>query len=75
MVVNFLKPNAAKTFDEYAMKISLPHVQGQLQHASLADVVWDQYGPVRRPEILRVDANKAELFTCLAVHLIHLETE
>ena len=34
-------------------------------------------GPVqrRRPEILRVDANKAELFTCLAVHLIHLETE
>ena len=43
VVVNFLKPNAAKTFDEYAMKIFLPYVHGQLQHASQADVVWDQY--------------------------------
>ena len=43
VIVNFLKPNAAKIFDEYAMKISLPYVQGQLQHTSRADVVWDQY--------------------------------
>ena len=43
VVVNFLKPNAAKIFDEYAMKIFLPHVQGQLQHANRADVDWDQY--------------------------------
>ena len=43
VVVNFLKPNAAKIFDEYAMKIFLPYVQGQLQHANRADVVWDQY--------------------------------
>ena len=26
-------------------------------------------------EFLRIDANRAELFTCLAVHLTHLETE
>ena len=37
------KPNAAKIFDEYAIKIFLPYVQGQLQHASRAYVVWDQY--------------------------------
>ena len=43
VVVNFLKPNAAKIFDAYAIKIFLPYVQGQLQHASRADVVWDQY--------------------------------
>ena len=43
LVVIFLKPHATKTFDDYAMKIFLPHVQAQLQHASMVDVVWDQY--------------------------------
>ena len=32
------KPNATKIFDEYAIKIFLPYVQGQLQHTSRADV-------------------------------------
>ena len=43
LVVNFLKPHATTTFDDYAMKIFLPHVQAQLQHASMVGVVWDQY--------------------------------
>ena len=43
LAVNFLKPHATKTFDDYAMKIVLPYVQAQLQHVSMVDVVWDQY--------------------------------
>ena len=83
------------------MKIFLPYVQGQLQHASRVDVVWDQYREsslksqtrekrgkgVRRmvegatnlqgnwQQFMRIDANNAELFTFLVVHLTYLETE
>ena len=43
VVVNFLKPVAAKTFDEYALKVFLPYIQSQLHHVCRADIVWDQY--------------------------------
>lgn len=43
VVVNFLKPRAAKTFEDYALKVFLPYIQSQLQHASRVDIVWDQY--------------------------------
>ena len=43
VVVNFLKPVGAKTFDDYAVKVFLPYIQGQLQHVSRVDIVWDQY--------------------------------
>ena len=43
VVVNFLKPIGAKTFDDYAVKVFLPYIQGQLQHVSRVDIVWDQY--------------------------------
>ncbi len=41
--VNFLKPLDVKTFEEYALKVFLPCVEHQLQHASRVDIVWDQY--------------------------------
>ena len=43
VVVNFLKPLEVKTFEEYALKVFLPYVEHQLQHASRVDIVWDQY--------------------------------
>ena len=42
-VVNFLKPHAANTFDDYALKVFLPYVLSQLKRASRVDIVWDQY--------------------------------
>ena len=42
-MVNFLRPLGAKTFDDYALKVFLPYIKGQLQHASQVDIVWDQY--------------------------------
>ena len=42
-VVNFLKPSAAKTFDDYSQNIFLPYIKLQLQSASRVDIVWDQY--------------------------------
>lgn len=43
VAINFLQPQGAKTFDEYARKIFVPYVRAQLQYASRLDVVWDQY--------------------------------
>ena len=43
VVVNFHKPLEVKTFDEYALKVFLPYVEHQLQHASRVDIVWDQF--------------------------------
>ena len=43
VLVNFLKPVAAKTFDDYALKVFLPYIQGHLQRACRVDIVWDQY--------------------------------
>jgi hypothetical protein len=34
VVVTFLKTLGAKTFDDYALKVFLPYIKGQLQHAS-----------------------------------------
>ena len=42
-VVNFLKPLAAKTFDDYAQNVFVPYIKGQLQSASRVDIVWDRY--------------------------------
>ena len=42
-VINFLNPLDAKTFDDYALKVFLPSIKSQLQHASRVDIVWDQY--------------------------------
>ena len=43
VVVNFLRPLAAKTFEEYATKVFLPYVRSTLAHASRVDIVWDCY--------------------------------
>ena len=42
-VVNFLKPSAAKTFDDYSQNIFLPYIKLQLKSASRVDIVWDEY--------------------------------
>ncbi|MES9879581.1 MAG: hypothetical protein ABW185_01720 [Sedimenticola sp.] len=43
-VVNFLKPQSTnKTFSDYAAKVFVPYVQGQMQRSSRVDIVWDQY--------------------------------
>ncbi len=43
-VVNFLKPQPNnRTFSDYALKVFVPYIQGQLQRASRVDIVWDQY--------------------------------
>ena len=99
VVVNFLKPVAVKTFDDYALKVFLPYVRSQLDRANRIDVVWDQYKPnslksqtrdkrgkgVRRrvdgstnmpgnwQQFLRIDANKAELFSFLAQHITTID--
>ena len=43
VVVYLLKPNTAKTFDDYALKVFLPYIERQLQQATRVDIVWDQY--------------------------------
>ena len=42
-MVNFLKPLAAKTFDDYAIKVFIPYIEKILECADRVDVVWDQY--------------------------------
>ena len=42
-VVNFLKPSAAKTFNDYSQNIFLPYIKLQLKSASRVDIVWDEY--------------------------------
>lgn len=99
VVVNFLKPVAVKTFDDYALKVFLPYVRSQLDRANRIDVVWDQYKPnslksqtrdkrgkgvrkrvngstnlpVNWQQFLRIDANKAELFSFLAQHITTID--
>ena len=43
VVVNFLEPLAAKTFDDHAKKVFIPYVEKRLECADRVDVVWDQY--------------------------------
>ena len=38
-----LKPGSSETFEEYAHKIFIPYISGQLQHVSRLDLVWDSY--------------------------------
>lgn len=45
VVVQMLKPGTAKTFEEYANQVFIPYIQGQLQHCSRLDLVWDNYSP------------------------------
>ena len=43
VVVNFLQPAVAKTFEEYALKIFIPFINNQVQHVSRVGIVWDKY--------------------------------
>ena len=43
VVVNFLRPLAAKMFEEYALDVFLPYIKGRLDHVSRVDIVWDSY--------------------------------
>ena len=42
-VVNFLKPNDANTFQDYATSVFLPYVKRQLKDAVRVDIIWDCY--------------------------------
>ena len=42
-VVQMLKPGSSETFLEYAHKIFIPYISGQLQHVSRLDLVCDSY--------------------------------
>jgi hypothetical protein len=45
VIVHCLPTTGAITFEEYADKVFLPHLQNQLQHSERLDVVWDTYVP------------------------------
>ena len=42
-VVSFLRPLAAKSFDNYTKNVFVPYIKGQLPSASRMDIVWDRY--------------------------------
>ena len=42
-IVNMVTPGTAKTFDDYALTVFVPYIQGQLQRANRVDIVWDTY--------------------------------
>ena len=44
VIVNMLKPGAAKTFHDYG-QIFIRYITCQLQHATRLDIVWDLYLP------------------------------
>lgn len=44
-LVNMLRPDAAKTFSDYAQQLFSPYIVSQLEHVSRVDVVWDEYLP------------------------------
>ena len=84
VLVNILKPLAAKTFDEYALKVFLPYIQSALQRASRVEkrgkgvrrrVDASTNIPGNWQQFLRVDANKTELFSFLAKHVVNLSTD
>ena len=43
VVVNMLRPGAARTFDDYATQIFIPYIRSQLYGVKRIDVVWDRY--------------------------------
>ena len=42
-VVRMLSPGSAKTFQDYASKVFIPHVLAYLKTADRIDIVWDVY--------------------------------
>ena len=42
-IVNMLRPDSAKTFQDYAKDVFLPYVKSQLDKAQRVDIVWDDY--------------------------------
>ncbi|CAC5423003.1 unnamed protein product [Mytilus coruscus] len=42
-VVNMLKPGAAKTFHDYAVKVFVPYIVNRNSDVGRVDVVWDTY--------------------------------
>ena len=42
-IIQMLKPAGAKTFDEYAQQVFIPHILCQLRCVSRVDLVWDTY--------------------------------
>lgn len=45
VIVHCLPTVEASTFDEYAEKVFIPHLQQQLHQSKRVDVVWDTYVP------------------------------
>jgi len=45
VIVHCLPTVEASTFDEYAEKVFIPHLQQQLHQSKRVDVVWDTYAP------------------------------
>ena len=43
VLVNMLRPGGCKTFSDYAVKVFVPHVKREQNHAQRVDIVWDQY--------------------------------
>ena len=42
-LIHMLKPNAVKSFQEYAEEVFVKFIQWQLQSLKRTDIVWDQY--------------------------------
>ena len=42
-IVNMLKPRTQETFGDYAQKVFLPYIEGQLHTCERVDTVWDTY--------------------------------
>ena len=38
-----MKPITCQTCEDYAVKVFLPFVQKQIDHATQVDIIWDQY--------------------------------
>lgn len=53
VVVHSLPITGAVTFDDYAVKIFIPHLLRHLQHSKRLDVVWDEYIPESLKESTR----------------------
>lgn len=66
VIVQMLKPAAAKNFDNYAQDVSIPNLSTKLQIVSRLDLVWDRYIAVslESSETVkkRVDIKETELF-------------
>jgi hypothetical protein len=42
-IVNMVRPGAAKTFQDYATDVFIPHIKKLLQHVTRLDIIWDVY--------------------------------